>query len=116
MGCKLHQMDVKSNFLNSEVEEDVYIEHPKGFVIHGKESHVCELKKSMYGLKQDCRSWYARIVSYLQKMGFLKSDIDSKLYFKVMENQPIILVIYVDDIFLTREEIMIFECKRELIL
>ena len=52
--------------------------------------------------------------SYLQKLGFLKSDTNSNLYFKVVENQPLILVLYVDDIFLTGEEKMIVECKREL--
>jgi hypothetical protein len=48
---KLHQMDVKTTFLNSEVEQEVYIEQLEGFVIHGKESHVCKLKKALYGLK-----------------------------------------------------------------
>jgi hypothetical protein len=48
---KLHQMDVKTTFLNGEVEQEVYIEQPEGFVIHGKESHVYKLKKSLYGLK-----------------------------------------------------------------
>jgi hypothetical protein len=52
MGWKLHQMDVKTVFLNGMIEEEVYIEQPQGFVIHGKESHVCRLKKSLYGLKQ----------------------------------------------------------------
>ena len=59
-------MDVKTSFLNGEVEEEVYIEHPKGFVIHGKESHVCKLKKSLYGLKKSPRSWYSRINSNLR--------------------------------------------------
>ena len=49
-------------------------------------------------------------------MGFLKSDVDSNFYFKVVENLPLILVLYVDDIFLTREEKFIAECKRELTL
>ena len=107
-------MDVKTAFLNGEVDEEVYIEQPDDFVIHGKESHVCKLKKSLYGLKQAPRAWYARIYSYLQKLGFLKSDADSNLYFKVVENQHLVLVLYVDDIFLTIEEILIAECQREL--
>ena len=94
-------MDVNTAFLNGEIAEEVYTEQPDGFVIHGKESHVCKLKKAMYGLKQAPRAWYARIDNYLQKLGFLKSDADSNLYFKVVENLPLILVLYVDDIFLT---------------
>jgi hypothetical protein len=50
MGWKLHYMDVKNSFLNG-VTEEVYIEQPQGFVIHGKESHVYKLKKYLYGLK-----------------------------------------------------------------
>ena len=51
MGWKLHQMDVKTAFLNGEIEEEVYIQQPPGFEIHGKESHVCRLKKVLYGIK-----------------------------------------------------------------
>ena len=107
-------MDVKTSFLNGEIAEEVYIEHPDGFVIHGKDSHVCKLKKSLYGLKQAPRAWYARIDIYLQKLGFLKSDADSNLYFKVVENQPLVLFLYMDDLFLTREEILVVECLREI--
>ena len=56
MGWKLHQMDVKTAFLNGVIEEKVYIEKPQGFVIHGKESHVCKLKKALYGLKEEPRA------------------------------------------------------------
>ena len=52
MGWKLHQMDVKTAFLDGIIEEEVYIEQPEGFVVHGKESRVCKLKKALYGLKQ----------------------------------------------------------------
>ena len=45
MGWKLHQMDAKISFLNGIIEEEVYIEQLEGFVVHGKESHVCKLKK-----------------------------------------------------------------------
>ena len=47
MGWKLHQMDVKTTFLNGIIKEEVYIEQPEGFVVHGKESHVCKLKKAL---------------------------------------------------------------------
>ena len=51
MGWKLHQMDVTAAFLNGVIKEEVYIEQPDGFVVHGRESHVCKLKKVLYGIK-----------------------------------------------------------------
>ena len=65
MGWKIHQMDVKTAFLNGFIQEEVYIEQPQGFEVHGKESHVCRLKKTLYGLKQAPRAWYSRIDTYL---------------------------------------------------
>jgi len=50
-------MDVKTTFLNDLIEKEVYIEQPQGFVTHGKESHVCKLKKALYKLKQAPRAW-----------------------------------------------------------
>jgi hypothetical protein len=61
LGWKLHQMDVKTAFLNGQVDEEVYIEQPEGFVVHRNASHVCKLKKALHGLKQAPRAWYARI-------------------------------------------------------
>ena len=57
MGWKLHQMDVKIAFLNGVIEEEIYIKQPEWFVVHGKESHVCKLKKALYGIKQAPRAW-----------------------------------------------------------
>jgi hypothetical protein len=116
MGWKLHQMDVKSAFLNGLIEEEVYIEQPQSFVIYGKESHVCKLKKALYGLKQAPRAWYARIDNYLMSLGFTKSDADPNLYYKVEDGFPWILVLYVDDLFLTGDEKLIDGCMRELTL
>jgi hypothetical protein len=65
-------------------------------------------------LKQAPRAWYGRIDSFLTSLGFTKSKADSNLYFKIMDNEPIILLLYVDDLFLTREENLITECKRRL--
>ena len=58
-------MDVKTAFLNWQIEEEAYIEQPKGFEMHGRESHVCKLGKALYELKQGPRAWYARIDNYL---------------------------------------------------
>jgi hypothetical protein len=58
MKWKVHQMDVKTTFLNSVVEEEVYVEQPQGFERHDRETHVCILKKALYGLKQAPKAWY----------------------------------------------------------
>jgi hypothetical protein len=85
MGWKIHQMDVKTAFLNGFIEEEVYIEQPQGFEVLGRESHVCLLKKALYGLKQAPRAWYSRIDSYLLQMGFEKSEADLNLYYIIWE-------------------------------
>ena len=48
----VHQMDVKTAFLNGDLEEEIYMDQPEGFVVHGQEHKVCKLVKSLYGLKQ----------------------------------------------------------------
>ena len=68
--------------------------------IEDRKIHVCQLKKDLYVLKQAPRAWYGRIDSFL--MSFTKSKTDSNLYFKVMNDEPVILLVYVDDLFLTR--------------
>ncbi|PVA05175.1 hypothetical protein DC363_16615 [Thalassorhabdomicrobium marinisediminis] len=79
MKWKIHQMDVKTTFLNGVVEEEVYVEQPLGFEIHDRESYVCRLKKALYGLKQAPRTWYGRMDSFLSSLGFTKSKADSNL-------------------------------------
>ena len=58
-------MDVKTTFLNTVVEEEVYVEKPLSFETHDRESHVCRLKKSLYGLKQEPKTQYDRIDSFI---------------------------------------------------
>eukprot|EP00253_Pinus_taeda_P035311 PITA_35311 len=114
MGWKIHHMDVKTTFLNGFIQEEVYIEQTQGFEVHGKESHVCRLKKALYGLKQAPRAWYSRIDTYLQQLGFTKSEADLNLYFIVVGEEPLILVLYVDDLIITSAERLIEGCKRDL--
>jgi hypothetical protein len=114
MGWKLHQMDVKTTFLNGEIEEEVYIEQPEGFVMHNEKSHVCRLKKALYGLKQAPRAWYEKMDGFLMSLGFNKSTADPNLYYHIDGNECLILVLYVDDLFLTGSERLIAECKQAL--
>jgi hypothetical protein len=107
-------MDVKIAFLNGEIEEEVYIEQPEGFVIHNEKSHVCRLKKALYGLKQAPRAWYEKMDGFLMSLGFSKSVVDPNLYYHIDGNECLILVLYVEDLFLTDSERLIVECKQAL--
>jgi hypothetical protein len=107
-------MDVKKPFLNGKIEHEVFVEQPDGFVLHNKGTHVWKLRKALYGLKQVPRVWYDRIDGFLKILGFQKSDVDANMYFKVRGNQPVILILYVDDLFLIGDEGIIAWCKREL--
>ena len=68
----------------------------------------------MYGLKQAPKAWYSKSDGYLMSLGFTKNDVDPNLYYKVVDGDPFILVLYVDDLFLTRSKRLIVECEREL--
>jgi hypothetical protein len=69
---KVYQMDVKSKFLNGELEEQVYIKQLEGFKLSENTYYVCKLNKDLYGIKQAPRAWYSRLDKYLQHLGFRK--------------------------------------------
>jgi hypothetical protein len=91
-------MDVKSSFLNGELEQEVYIEQPKGFQLLEKLDCVCKLKKPLHGLKQTPRAWYSRLDKHLYKEGFRKGSADNNLYIKVTQYSILLIESYVDDI------------------
>jgi hypothetical protein len=97
---ELHQMDVKTVFLNGDLQENVYMAQPKGFAIEGKEHMGCRLKKSIYGLKQMSRQWYLKFDEVIKKFGFVKNQVDNCVYIKIKGSMFIILILYVDDILL----------------
>ena len=74
---ELHQMDVKTAFLNGDLEENVYMAQPKGFVMEGKERLGCRLKKSIYGLKQASRQWYLKFDQTIKNFGFKENVEDN---------------------------------------
>ena len=107
-------MDVNTSFLNGVIEEEVYMEQPQGFEFEDRVNHLCKLKKALYGLQQALKDWYSKIDSFFTSLGFTKSKFDPNLYMKVMDDEPIILLLYVDDIFLARNGKQITESKKNL--
>ena len=90
------------------------MEQPQGFEDYDRDSHVCRLKKALYGMKQAPQAWYLRIDSYLLSIGFWKSEANPNLYHIVFGGVPLILLLYVDDLFIARGENLIDACKKDL--
>eukprot|EP00253_Pinus_taeda_P026040 PITA_26040 len=81
---------------------------------HVTDGSAKKLKAALYGLNQAPRAWYERIDSYLMQLGFTRSEAEPNLYCKVKDDNPLIPVLYVDDLFLIGAEPLIHKCKREL--
>ena len=102
---ELHQMDVKTTFLNGDLYENVFMAQPKGFVMEGKENLGCRLKKSIYGLKQASRQWYLKFDETVRSFGFEENVEDNCIYAKFKNGKYIFLVLYVDDILLASSDV-----------
>ncbi|KAG8486732.1 hypothetical protein CXB51_020279 [Gossypium anomalum] len=116
MQWKIHQLDVKSAFLNGFLEEEIYIDQPQGFVVTGKEDMVYRLKNALYGLKQAPRVWYARIDNYLLSLGFKRSISEPTLYVKKKQSETQLVVsLYVDDLLVTGgDQIILVDFKAKM--
>ena len=91
-------MDVKSMFLNGELEEEVYVEQPEGFLLSENRDYFCKLKTALYGLKQAPRAWFSRLGKFLKQQGYKRGATNSNLYIKIENKNMIIVVVHVDDI------------------
>ena len=98
LNFKLYQMDVKSAFLNGMLQEEVYVEQPKGFIDPHRPDDVYKLKRALYGLKQAPRAWYDRLTAYLTEHGFKRGSADTTLFIRKDKNSFIVAQIYADDI------------------
>ncbi|KAK1631674.1 hypothetical protein QYE76_005989 [Lolium multiflorum] len=97
-GWCLRQVDVSNAFLHGFLNEDVYMQQPPGFEDARYPSHVCKLQRSIYGLKQSPRAWYARLSQRLYELVFLASKADTSLFFFSRDGVEIYMLVYVDDI------------------
>eukprot|EP00253_Pinus_taeda_P014679 PITA_14679 len=115
-GWKVHQMDVKTTFLNGDLKENVFMSQPGGFAVKGHEHKVCKLVKSLYGLKQAPRAWYGKLTEHLLKLNFNHFDLDdATLFVKKVGKIVVYLVVYVDDLLMTaNNESYIASIKKEL--
>ena len=85
----VHQMDVKTAFLNGILREEIYLVQPEGNIVHGQEEKVCKLNRSLYGLKQSPRCWNQRIDNFLRNEGFNKCLSDNATYVKGKHQQQV---------------------------
>ncbi|CAA7059133.1 unnamed protein product [Microthlaspi erraticum] len=116
LDLEVEQMDVKAAFLHGDLEEEIYMVQPEGFVKKGKEDLVCRLKKSLYGLKQAPRQWYKKFKSVMGEHGYKETTSDHCVFVQVFgDDDFIILLLYVDDMLIVGRNVSrIQELKKHL--
>ncbi|GKE38737.1 retrotransposon protein, putative, ty1-copia subclass [Tanacetum coccineum] len=106
---KIWQMDVKTAFLNGYLNEEVYMEQPKGFVNLKYPKRVCKLKHSIYRLKQSSRQWNKRFDDEIKKFGFTQNANVTCVYLKASGSNVTFLILYVDDILIMGNHILMLK-------
>ena len=100
----LHQLDVSNAFLYGDLEEQVFMKKPPGYVAQGESSKVCFLRRAIYRLKQSPRAWLAKFSGLLSTFGFTSCAANPTVLTKKTKGGLVILAVYVDDIILTRSD------------
>jgi len=112
---EIHQMDVKMTILNGELEEEIYMNQPQGFVHQGGEHLVCKLQKSLYGLKQSPRAWNQKLNTFIRTVEFMKSEADPSVYVTRVGDVKFFIMVYVDDLILVcNDQNKLLHIKEEL--
>ncbi|GJT96880.1 ribonuclease H-like domain-containing protein [Tanacetum coccineum] len=109
-GWHVHQLDVKNTFINDDLSETIYMYQPPGFVDSHFPHHVCQLQRSLYGLKHAPRAWFQRFASYALRVGFSSTRCDSSLFIYCRGTEVAYLLVYVDDIVLATSSTTLLQC------
>jgi hypothetical protein len=99
---EIHHLDVKTAFLCGHLHDEVYMDQPAGYEQLSQEHLVCKLQKALYGLRQSPRMWYNKIDSFLKSIGMTRSHSDYNMYHIGQGDNKIILVVYIDGLFITK--------------
>jgi hypothetical protein len=97
---EVEPMDVKKTFLHGDLEEEIYMKQLEDFAVKGKKEMICKMKSSQYGLNQSLRMWYQKFDTYMLGLVFMRRKEDQCMYFILIGDHLIYLVLYVDDIFM----------------
>jgi hypothetical protein len=109
---EIQALDVKTAFLYGELDEELYMEQPEGFIIKGQETKVYRLKKALYGLKQASLAWNKQADKSLKTIGFKRCLSDTGVYIQIKNNDILVVVLYVDDVlFLGNNKTLLMEKK-----
>jgi hypothetical protein len=103
-------MDAVAAFLNSDLEEEIYLEQPEGFAKGGNKT-VWRLRKSIYGSKQSARLWHLEVEKHLTTIGFVKTEADSCVFFRNKKGKRSIIYLHVDNMMITGDEIVVVKSK-----
>ena len=110
---EVDHLDVKSAFLNGDLQEDVYVTQPEGFVKHGKEHLVYKMIKALYGLHQAPQPWYAKLNKFLEILGFTNCPYEHALYTKREGSHSLTIEVYVVDLLVTGTSISLIKRFKE---
>lgn len=111
-GWVVHHLDVKSAFLNGDLEGEVYVTQPEGYVDKKQSHKVLKLLKALYGLRQAPRAWNVRLDRNMKGLGFSKCSQDPTAYTRNSKTKTLIVGVYVDELIITgsnNEDIMEFK-------
>ena len=111
----IHQMDVKTAFLNGDLEEEIYMSQPEGYVVPGKENKVCRLVKSLYGLKQAPKQWHEKFDKAMMSNGFKINECDKCVYIKNTPKGYVLVCLYVDDMLIIGSNDAIIKATKKML-